>query len=307
MSAKQESRQAWDAFWDKGNHASGGTSGCLPEAWQGIDRAQTAVWSRLADELPRKARVLDLGTGDGRVMDRLLARRGDLKPVGIDQASSLPTPPRGAKMRTGILMHELPFPTDTFAAVTSQFGFEYGEVEAAAAEVARVLMPGGTVAMITHRIDGPIVAHNMARQEQIRWVIEERKLPDVARRSLQLRQAGLATMPPEIATAPEEGARRFGPLSAAWEIAEALRRTLHFGRQDPPAHTAAVIDQIVAQAKNEMGRIASLQMAAQAAGTGEKIVAVLEGAGLVPQTSEGLHDGNASQPFATFLKLTKPE
>ena len=304
MSAKKDSRQAWDAFWD-GNEAS--ASGCLPDAWQGIDRAQSTVWHDLARTLPRRARVLDLGTGDGRVMARLLEARSDLKPVGIDQASTLPTPPKGAKVRTEVLMRDLPFAANTFAAVTSQFGFEYGDIAPAAAEVERVVQPGGEVAMITHREDSPILAHNLARREQIRWVIEETRLPEIAKRSLQLRQVGLAAMPPEVAKAPEEGVQRFGPQSAAWEIAEALRRTLHFGRNDPPARTAMIIDQIVAQANNELGRIASLEMAAQASGTGEKIAAVLEQTGLELQSSEALHDDNAEQPFATLLKLTKPE
>lgn len=304
MSTKKDSRQAWDAFWD-GNDAS--ASGCLPEAWKGIDQVQTSIWHDLARSLPRRARVLDLGTGDGRVMARLLEERPDLKPVGIDQASTLPTPPRGAKVRTEVLMRDLPFPDSTFAAVTSQFGFEYGDIEPAAAEVERVVQPGGDVAMITHREDSPILAHNLARREQICWVIEEAKLPEIAKRSLQLRQVGMAVMPPEIAKAPEEGARRFGLQSAAWEIAEALRRTLHFGRNDPPARTAMVIDQIVAQANNELGRISSLEMAAQASGTGEKVAEALEQTGLELLAKQPLSDGRADQPFATFLKLTKPE
>ncbi|WAT18129.1 class I SAM-dependent methyltransferase [Aurantiacibacter sp. MUD11] len=308
MSAKKDSRQAWDAFWEANTDASGSArGGCLPDAWQGIDQVQTDVWSAFANKLPRGVRVIDLGTGDGRVMAKLLAARRDLKPVGIDQASELPTPPRGAKVRAGVLMRDLPFPDEIFAAATSQFGFEYGDIAGAAAEVARVLKPGGIFGAITHRTDSPILAHNRKRRQQIAWAIEEQDLPGIAKRSLQLRQMGIATVPPEVATAPEEGARKFGPESAAWEIAEALRRTLHFGRNDPPAHTAAVIDQIVGQAQNELGRIASLEMAAEAAGTGEKLVAVLEAAGLELSSSEELRDGAAATPFATFLTLTKPE
>lgn len=308
MGAKKDSRKAWDAFWEANKDASGSArGGCLPDAWQGIDKVQTEVWSGFAEKLPRGARVLDLATGDGRVMAKLLAARRDLKPVGIDQAGELPTPPRGAKVRPGVLMRDLPFPDGTFAAVTSQFGFEHGDVEAAAAEVARVLRPGGQLGLITHRSDSPIVEHNRTRREQIAWAIEEQDLPAIARRSLQLRQMGIATVPPEIATAPEVGAQKFGAQSAAWEIAEALRQTLHFGRNDPPAHTAGVIDQIVTQAQNELGRIASLEMAAKTAGTGERIIAILEAAGLTKETGDALDDGTYNAPFATFLTFSKPE
>lgn len=307
MGKGEESRKAWDAFWD-GNHASGSArGGCLPEAWQGIDKAQTAVWSEFAKKLPRGARVLDLGTGDGRVMAKLLHARRDLKPVGIDQASELPPPPKGAKVRTGIRMRELPFPDESFAAVTSQFGFEYGDVEAAAAEVQRVLRKGGRVGMITHRKDSPIVAHNCNRRKQIAWAIEKQDLPGKARRSLQLRQMGIATIPPEIQQAPAKGAAQFGQSSAAWEIAEAIRRTLLAGGAEPPARTAAVIKEIEAQAENELGRIASLEMAAETAGTGDAIAEVLTSQGLELVAAQPLQDKPGDAPFAAFLTLSKPE
>ncbi len=307
MSRKKESRKAWDAFWDQGHASGSARGGCLPDAWQGIDRTQTEVWTDFARKLPRGARVLDLATGDGRVMAKLLHARRDLKPVGIDQASELPPPPKGAKVRTGVLMRDLPFPDETFAAVTSQFGFEYGDVEAAAAEVWRVLRKGGQVGMITHRQDSPIVAHNCSRREQIAWAIEEQDLPGKASRSLQLRQMGIATVPPEIEQAPAQGAVRFGQTSAAWEIAEAIRQTVVLGRNEPPARTAAVIAQIVDQARNELGRIDSLEMAAGAAGTGEAIAEVLTAQGLELITSQPLHDKAGDPPFATFLALAKPE
>jgi SAM-dependent methyltransferase len=304
--SEKHSRAAWDAFWQQNRQADGSArGGCLPDAWQGIDRVQTRVWRDFARRLPRGARVIDIATGDGRVMARLLEARRDLKPVGIDQAEHLPPPPRGAKMRANVLMHQLPFPDAGFAAVTSQFGFEYGQMDAAAAEVARVLRPGGMVGMMTHRANSPIVQHNRRRREQIEWAISKQDLPGKALRNLQLRQLGIAPIPPEISAAPTEGAAKFGQGSAAWEIAEAIRRTLAMSRGEAPAQTAAVIGQIVAQAENELGRIASLEMAAQAAGDGEKVEAALVEAGLAPVDRQDLRDGDGTPPFASFLVLNK--
>jgi len=307
MGRGKESRKAWDAFWDS-SHASGSArGGCLPDAWQGIDKAQTQVWSEFARKLPRGARVLDLATGDGRVMAKMLHARRDLKPVGIDQASELPPPPKGTKIRTGVRMRNLPFPDESFAAVTSQFGFEYGDVAAAAGEINRVLRKGGRVAMITHREDSPIVAHNCNRREQIAWAIKEQDLPGKAKRCLQLRQLGVAAIPPEIQQAPTQGANQFGPQSAAWEIAEAIRRTMLVGQAESPARTAAVISEIEAKAQNELGRIDSLEMAAHTAGTGEKLAQYLTAQGLELVEVQPMQDKPDNAPFATFLTFTKPE
>ena len=217
--------------------------------------------------MPRNARVLDIASGDGCVMADLLRARRDLKPIGIDQAPVLPPPPRGAKLRGGVEMDALPFADASFAAVTSQFGLEYGDVDETAREIVRVLEPGGLVGLIVHREDSPILAHNRARAEGIAWAIEQEALPAKALASLRLRASGLAVMPPDIASGPERAARRFGPGSAAWEIAEATRRALIGGNTAHPAQVAATLEEIAAQARRELICIATLGFAAARSGT----------------------------------------
>lgn len=166
--------QSWNDFWAL-SKTSG--QGCLPAAgYEQIDAAQKARWIDLAKQLPKNARVLDLATGNGLVMRWMLGERRDLKMTGVDLASVLPPPPKGTKVRAGVPMEELPFPDARFHTVVSQFGFEYGETAKIAEEAARVLRNGGTLAILTHRQDGPILAHNLKRREQIRWVIDEKKL-----------------------------------------------------------------------------------------------------------------------------------
>jgi SAM-dependent methyltransferase len=306
-SRERESRAAWNAYWQgSGKVAQSVQTGCLPDAWPGIAQVQGKAWKQFVRRLPKGAPLLDLGTGDGRAIAWMLEARRDLKPVGIDQATELPSPPRGARFRTNVQMHALPFPDASFAAVASQFGFEYGEIGGTAGEAARVLRPGGTVGIICHRIDSPIVAHNRARRAQICWAIDERDLPGIAERSLQLRKIGVRTVPPELLAAPAEGAAAFGEGSAAWEIAEAILRTLVAGHNDPPDHTAQVIGEIVAQARNEIGRIASLEMAAENSGHGEKLAAALVTAGLELREQQPLYDRAVDAPFATFLTFVKP-
>ena len=298
--------KAWDEFWAS-NKGAGKGSGCLPEGWRGIDQVQRDVWRGFARKLKGGDRVLDLASGDGRVMAYLLSGRRALKITGIDQASRLPSPPRGTKLKGGVSMDALPMPDASFAAITSQFGLEYGDLAKTAAEMWRVARPGALVGIMSHREDGPIVAHNLRRREQILWATEEQDLPAMALHSLQLRAAGIATIPQTIAEAPEKGARAFGRGSAAWEIAEAIRQTLHYGRNDRADAVANLIREIAAQARNELGRIASLADAAKNAALGERIAAALGGAGFELQSREQLRDGAEQAPFADFSVFRKPD
>ncbi len=303
--------QAWDTFWErerrKGAKAAGKNAADrgMPESWNRIEHQRQQVWRDFAQALPKGARILDLGTGDGHVMAHLLKARRDLKLLGIDRASALPDPPRGAKVRGGIMMEDLPLPDGRFAAVTSQFAFEYGNLPRVAAEVTRVLKPGGVAALMTHRLDGPIVAHNRKRRAQIAWALEEQQLLKTARGSLGLRSAGIAALPRQVIEAPEKGAALHGPASAAWEIAEAIRQTLHHGRQDSPANVNAILTEMEAQAENELGRIASLEAAATAAGDGAPIITAMADAGLEMAEDRQLLDGTSAAPFADFRTFHK--
>jgi SAM-dependent methyltransferase len=295
---------AWADFWSQ-NGKQGQASGCLPAGWQGIDQVQQQTWHAFAQTLPRAARGLDIATGDGRVMSWMVKARRDLKLLGVDMAPQLPDAPRGTKVRTGVPMEKLPFPDGRFAAVTSQFGFEYGETAATAREVFRVLSPGGKAGLITHRQDGPILAHNLSRRAQILWALEERGLVDLAKKSLRLRASGLAAAPAAISAAPDEGAKLHGQGSAAWEIAEAVRQTLVLGMRDHPANVARLLDSISAKARNELGRIASLEAACARTASADQFSQEIEASGLIQGEIRPLVESGGGLTFADFRGLTK--
>lgn len=297
----KDSARAWGDFWAQ--QGKKGSGGCLPDGWTGIDAAQQGAWKDFARHLPRRCRLLDLATGDGRVMQWLLGLRRDLKPVGVDLAPTLPEPPRGTKVKTGVAMERLPFPDARFDAITSQFGFEYGQVEKVALEIARVLSPKGIVGLMTHRIDGPILAHNRQRRAQFEWVLHEQDLISIAKRSLHLRANGVAIIPVQVAQAVAEGVRRFGPQSAAWEIPEAIRQTLILGARDHPAGVAATLDTIAERAANEIGRIQSLDDACNCTDDAERLAQAFDTAGLKVTTITPLVEGEGKQPFADFRLL----
>lgn len=295
---------AWNEFWAL-NKGSGQDGGCLPAGYQGIHNAQKAMWTQFAKSLPKNARVLDLATGDGRVIAWLMGARRDLKMSGCDMAEELPNPPRGAKVKAGVRMEALPYPDRQFACLTSQFGFEYGETALVAGEATRALREGGTLAILTHRQDGPILAHNLKRRAQIQWAIEEQGLPELAKRSLQLRSGGLAVVPLAISEAPAKGAAEHGAQSAAWEIAEAIRQSLAMGARDHPANVARLIDTIVSRARNELGRIASLEAACATTADEAQFDAAICEAGFEVVDNVPLVEAGKGQPFANFRTYRK--
>jgi len=294
----------WADFWaGSGNRDQHG--GCLPSGSTGFVQVQQRVWQEFSRTLPRGSRVLDIATGDGRVMGWIVKSRRDLKLLGVDLAPQLPEPPRGTKVRTGVAMEKLLFPDGRFAAVTSQFGFEYGTTAQTAREICRVIAPGGLVGMMTHRKDGPILAQNLSRRDQILWALKDKDLITIAKNSLNLRASGLAAIPSAIDAAPQEGAALHGPRSAAWEIAEAIRQTLVLGMRDHPANVARTIEIIAHKANNELGRIASLESACARTEKAEEFTREIETGGLTQCSISPVHEPGVGPAFADFRILVK--
>lgn len=291
---------AWSDFWAANAGAPQG--GCLPRRWAAIEAAQADAWRGFIAALPAGAKVLDLATGDGRVLGWMRAARGDLALTGIDLAPALPAPPAGTTTRGGIAMERLPFGDREFAAVVSQFGFEYGDVAKVAAEIARVLAPGGSVGLMVHRGDGPILEHNLARRAAIDWVLEEQRLGAILRQALDAPNGGPDVAAQVAAAIGLVGAKRFGEDSPGWEIPEALRRALLMGAQAGRDAILATIAEIEARAANEVGRVASLERACGVADQREALTAAFAANGLTLRSSSDVCEpsGRALASFLTF-------
>lgn len=297
--AQQQSMAArgWDDFW-RNEGSTGG--GCLPSADAEIDRAQAALWQAFAKRLPRRAKTLDIATGDGRVMRHMLSSRPDIRPVGVDLAETLPQPPKGCKVRAGVAMEKLPFADGIFAGVTSQFGLEYGDIDAALAEIARVLAGEGQLALILHDADGPILKHNIARRDALEWVVEDQNLIDKAKASLSLRSVGIVVAP-AVAHILDEATARYGHGSAAWEISAAVVETLRGGAGFPIGHVSDTLAILAAKARNEIWRIEALERASEAIADVGQVIARAEQAGFVVSACEHVLTKHGSTPFAHHL------
>ncbi|HEY3707989.1 MAG TPA: class I SAM-dependent methyltransferase [Amycolatopsis sp.] len=137
----------------------------------------------LADRVAGARRVLDLGCGDGELLE-ILAGRGAEVLAGIDLSSGELAAARrrptlaGADLRQG-RAQELPFEDGSFDAVVSHMALMLMvDVPVIAAEVARVLAPGGTfaVAVGAGPADAAEVFLSLARP-MFDAVPKERQLP----------------------------------------------------------------------------------------------------------------------------------
>lgn len=257
---KPKSQDPWGDFWAlnaRGN-TSGEGGGCLPQRWAAIETAQRNTWQSFAADFPKGARVVDLATGDGRVLKWMRQVRPDLTLIGIDLSPSLPPSPEGTETLSGVPMESLPFEDGSIDAVVSQFGFEYGKVAQVTEEIRRVLKPGGKVGLIMHRGDGPILEHNQQRRKELLWALKDKAVAKKTSSALKKGQQGIGWSAAYAGKIAQQGAEKFGQKSPAWEIPEAIRRTCLMGRSSGIGSIIETIGIIEGHAKNELGRISSL-------------------------------------------------
>lgn len=299
-----DSKAVWADFWGAGG--AGPESGCLPRALARIDAVQRRTWSDLARPLAKKARVLDLATGDGAVLGKIRDARPDLELIGVDSSPTLPPSPRGMSLRANVPMEELPFGAATFDLVTSQFGFEYGDTARTAGQVARVLRQGARLAFIIHHRNGPIVAHNDARRGAITWAVAESGLLERARALAAARARLRIPTPATFRTAVAEARALHAGQPVAAEFAAAVLQTLELGQRSRPVETLEVLDVLERKGRNEIARIEALRAAACGSDRIAAFCEQLVSAGLRPQPAELLSEQGSGRPFAWLLTARKP-
>lgn len=149
--------QAWSTYWEKGNlHSCPGAFGA------NYDDEISAFWADFFSGLPVGARVLDIGTGNGAIafLARDVSHQADLgfDIDGIDAAAIQPQQAatlagisaRDVSFRSHVPAEHTDYPDSSFDAVASQYAVEYTRTSETLAEVARILKPGGLLALLMH-------------------------------------------------------------------------------------------------------------------------------------------------------------
>lgn len=258
-------REAWAAYW---RGAPG--SGCLSGAPADVTRRLQEGWRAFAKKLARDARLLDLATGTGAVLELIRHERPDLYLLGVDYAS--PSTNRGrVEVIGGVDCASLPFEDATFDAVSSQFGVEYCTADAID-EAVRVLRPGGLLRFVAHHAGSPVVRHNAARAAALS------ALRDAGLFVLGRRIAAGLPADSKLQSSVASAQRQHGSQRVAAELPAAVRQAL--GSPQPTQHIA----DLERRAAAEIGRLRAMQAAALDEATAGSLVDKLEGVGVTATT-----------------------
>ncbi len=145
----------------------------LANAFRGnYEGAIRAFWLAHVGQLPTKAALLDMGTGNAALpllfAEHARSNQFDWRIVGVDLAKIdvqriAEKHPDAANYLPDIELHSrvdmtrLPFPDQSFDFVSGQYAVEYAALDKAIAEVSRVLKPEGRSVFMVHHVDSVIL------------------------------------------------------------------------------------------------------------------------------------------------------
>ena len=169
---------AWTIYWTEDRLQS-----CVATDGDVDRQVLNSIWQEFAKSLDKGARVLDLATGNGAVPVALLSAQNSLQIDAVDQATIDPTqfvtghPELSAvKFHSDTDVNTLPFAEDSFDAITSQFGVEYGGLFEATRNALGLLKPNGRMSFLIHHADSAIIDSSRAKLREMEQLLEEEGL-----------------------------------------------------------------------------------------------------------------------------------
>lgn len=178
----------WTQFWNTSKTLSSFSEGT---AASGYESDVKAFWLEAVKDLPKKAKVLDVGTGNGALAVLLqeysqakkkdfevhAADVAEIDPVSIfkDEKAVLPLL-KAIKFHSQTGMESLPFEDGELDMVVSQFAFEYADQKPALTELLRVLKPGGQLVMMSHHKKSALVKDSTQGVAVLENVLKETPL-----------------------------------------------------------------------------------------------------------------------------------
>ncbi len=192
MNENLETPSIWDRYWQADRIAS-----CFDVIGCNYEEALLRDWRAFFMSLEPGARLLDLCTGNGAIalvaaeVSATHAKSFQIEAVD----SAVIDPPRYVTRQTKHLqtiqfhaktsVEALPFPGAAFDAVSSQYGIEYTDLQAALAEAARVLAPGGRMRLVLHAAEGQAVRRSNSDIADCRHLALESGLFEAAEKAIR--------------------------------------------------------------------------------------------------------------------------
>ena len=127
------------------------------------------TWVLEAVPLDPGARLLDLGCGPGQYLEKVAATEPSVRMVGADLSLGMLRQARTAVPSADVLSLDaarLPFADDSFDVVlANHMLYHVADIEAAVAEVRRVLRPGGLFSAVTNGVDHLVELDRLLREQ----------------------------------------------------------------------------------------------------------------------------------------------
>lgn len=151
--------KSWSQYWSQGHKTSFGNT--FNDCYEGVIKDE---WRKVFIKLDQPYSILDLCTGNAsliRVAEKEMTNFSAMTFTGIDYAKVL-VDEKFLKLENVELffnrnIEKLPFSSDAFDVVISNFGIEYSCLSKSVSEVARVLKNGGRIEFICHHIESKII------------------------------------------------------------------------------------------------------------------------------------------------------
>jgi ubiquinone/menaquinone biosynthesis C-methylase UbiE len=168
----------WSDYWSSGALTS------LPQDFRSnYDGEVAEFWRARFAEHGGSARVLDVCTGNGPIailaaayardhgldwrVEAVDAAHPDVEIIAEHHGVDTDLIER-IRFQGGTPIESLPYESKSFDLITSQYGLEYADLDQAAAELARVLSPGGILAFVHHAADSDMIRTMSAEAEDYR-------------------------------------------------------------------------------------------------------------------------------------------
>jgi SAM-dependent methyltransferase len=179
----------WSQYWRYDRIAS-----CFDDAGRAnYDDSIAGGWRAFFADLPKRACILDLCTGNGAAALIAAEDGRAARIVAVDQADIDPPAfvSRHAELYAAIDfrgrtdVEALPFGDGGFDAVVSQYGVEYSDLAKSLPEAVRMLAPGGRIRLVVHAAEGVVAQNAKAVIADADLLLKEIDLPRIAARCFE--------------------------------------------------------------------------------------------------------------------------